>query len=81
MIKTCLFYRGTVVPKDAVFGDVVYKADTGQTLLYDGQAWQNLGTFDDEPVEKPTKITYPSNCKNCGAVLKSHVCEYCGTHY
>lgn len=29
MMKTCLFYRGTVIPEDAVLGDVVYKVDTG----------------------------------------------------
>lgn len=23
----------------------------------------------------------PTNCKNCGAPLKSHNCEYCGTKY
>ena len=23
----------------------------------------------------------PSNCKNCGAPLSSHTCEYCGTKY
>ena len=23
----------------------------------------------------------PTNCKNCGAVLKGHVCEYCGSIY
>ena len=22
-----------------------------------------------------------TNCKNCGAILKSSVCEYCGTVY
>lgn len=22
-----------------------------------------------------------TNCKNCGAVLKGSVCEYCGTNY
>lgn len=22
-----------------------------------------------------------TNCKNCGAVLKSDICEYCGTDY
>lgn len=22
-----------------------------------------------------------TNCKNCGAPLKSHKCEYCGTNY
>lgn len=23
----------------------------------------------------------PTNCKNCGAPLESHRCEYCGTKY
>jgi hypothetical protein len=25
--------------------------------------------------------TKPTNCKNCGAVLTSYKCEYCGTEY
>lgn len=24
---------------------------------------------------------HPTNCKNCGAPLKSNQCEYCGTKY
>ena len=27
----------------------------------------------------PIKIVYPANCKNCGAVLKTNICEYCGS--
>lgn len=28
-------------------------------------------------IEKPThRVT---NCKNCGAPIKGHICEYCGT--
>ena len=27
------------------------------------------------------KDTVPANCKNCGAPLNSHKCEYCGTEY
>lgn len=23
---------------------------------------------------------HPTNCPNCGALLESHVCSYCGTH-
>ncbi len=30
---------------------------------------------------QPSKIIYPTNCKNCGAVMKSCTCEYCGTTY
>lgn len=29
-------------------------------------------------VEK-NHITYPTNCKNCGAILHNHICEYCGS--
>lgn len=24
---------------------------------------------------------HPTNCKNCGAVLHSNICEFCGTEY
>ena len=34
------------------------------------------------PVEKPTNYEkIPTNCVNCGAVLISNQCEYCGTIY
>ena len=32
----------------------------------------------DEPA---SRIQYPTNCKNCGAVLNGEKCEYCGTNY
>ena len=28
-----------------------------------------------------TKKSHPTNCKNCGAVLHSNTCEFCGTEY
>ena len=30
-----------------------------------------------------TEVTHhhPTNCKNCGAVLHSNICEFCGTEY
>lgn len=34
--------------------------------------------YDDYPREKEK---LPQNCKNCGAPLRSHECEYCGTRY
>lgn len=80
-LTSSLFYRGTDASLPVKRGDVIYEIDTRKTLLYDGIEWNELGFSDNEPVERPTKITYPSNCKNCGAVMKSHVCEYCGTHY
>lgn len=34
------------------------------------------------PVEKPKNHEkIPTNCVNCGAVLTSNQCEYCGTIY
>ena len=27
------------------------------------------------------KNPLPTNCKNCGATLHSHKCEYCGSEY
>ena len=30
---------------------------------------------------KTNNYTKPTNCKNCGAVLTSYKCEYCGTEY
>lgn len=49
-----------------------------------GMGWEELGRCDsprEENKPKYTKITYPTNCKNCGAVMKSCTCEYCGTTY
>ena len=28
-----------------------------------------------------TSKNHPTNCKNCGAVLHSNICEFCGTEY
>lgn len=32
-------------------------------------------------VEELGNPSHPTNCKNCGAVLKGSTCEYCGTKY
>lgn len=39
------------------------------------------GLAEDLPQEQAPKEKPPTNCKNCGAVLKGHVCEYCATRY
>ena len=36
---------------------------------------------DDLDCEYQPRIQYPTNCKNCGAVLNNGKCEYCGTDY
>ena len=73
--------------------DVLSEARTfrnGDVCTYDdceymyikGMGWEELGRHDSPREEpKPAKITYPTNCKNCGAVMKSCTCEYCGTTY
>lgn len=35
----------------------------------------------DADIEDVKFITPPSNCKNCGAPLKSIACEYCNTRF
>lgn len=46
----------------------------GEWHLFD-HGWQR------EVATAPAPKTYPTNCKNCGAVLHSHQCEYCGSEY
>jgi len=31
--------------------------------------------------QKAKKLTSRTNCKNCGALLQSDMCDYCGTNY
>ena len=57
----------------AIVGDIEY-------LLYNSK-WEEFGKTSYEVNVQLAKIKYPSNCKNCGAVLHSEICEYCGTEY
>ena len=85
-VTQLLYFRGNILNvKDPKYGDVAYGPD-GEILMYEGKnSWitlcgvENLNESKEEP--KYTKITYPTNCKNCGAVMKSCTCEYCGTTY
>ena len=85
LIQT-LYFRGNISDiKDPKYGDIGYGPD-GEILMYEGKnSWitvcdvENLNEPKEEP--KPAKIKYPTNCKNCGAVMKSCTCEYCGTTY
>lgn len=43
--------------------------DLHRRMIYDNIAKTNI------------KNDLPQNCKNCGALLNSHECEYCGTKY
>ena len=57
------------------YGDVVFKRTNKANEVIevvDGKADNKLPTM---------HTPRPTNCKNCGAVLTSYKCEYCGTEY
>lgn len=58
-------------------GELYYAVDTQRYYMWSGSAWVCIGTMD----ESGNKTTHPTNCINCGAVLHSCRCEYCGTEY
>ncbi len=86
MTTNTFCFRGNILDvKDPKYGDIVYGPD-GEILMYeDKNSWITICPVEslEEPKEepKPAKITYPTNCKNCGAVMKSCTCKYCGTTY
>ena len=61
-----------------VYGDA-YRDPSGH-LHYDKIYTYNL-EYKEECLEPTIRSTLPTNCKNCGAPLHSHECEYCGSEY
>ena len=64
--------------------DATHSYSTGDVCIYDGCTYVNIGnTWECISISgyetKILKITYPTNCKNCGAILHNHICEYCGS--
>ena len=60
----------------------IYVNDTNTYMYTEELGWQNIGQTDVDIVGVDLSLDkLPTNCKNCGAVLKGHVCEYCGTRY
>lgn len=59
----------------------------GQLLYCDGSLFMNTGDayvrISDEfqITSKNEHLHLPTNCKNCGAPLHEHICEFCGTEY
>ena len=73
-VKT-LMYRGTYdITEGYQLGDLCTKDN--ELYVYAGGDWECITSGF---CEFNTQITYPTNCKNCGAVLHSYICEYCGT--
>ena len=78
-ISTNLVFRGEYDESEEYqAGDLCIK-DGGQYLCTT-TSWECIssGSIAYEP-STLKKISYPTNCKNCGAVLHNNICEYCGT--
>ena len=62
-------------------GDVVYCTDTQETYLYSNSTLIKLPKEENLNNKHKKMLPYPSNCKNCGAVMTGYICKFCGTHY
>lgn len=92
-IVSSFCFRGSVkskdnLPLDASIGDIyisnndnatwVCTTTTSKTSKWDVISSPSDYSLTNKPV-KEKRITYPTNCKNCGAILHNHICEYCGS--
>ena len=68
---------GTELPTIVPDGEIFIK-DTTAYFGYDNK-WEQIGSLND--LDTTERIKYGTNCKNCGAILHSNRCEYCGTEY
>lgn len=86
------YFRGSVkskddLPLDANIGDVYISNNDDATWVCTTTTrskWDVIGSLSDcsltnKPIEEK-RITYPTNCKNCGAILYNYICEYCGSN-
>ena len=76
-----------LVTAEYINGDKMYKhvygdayRDASGHLHYDRIYTYEL-EYREEGVESTIQKQLPTNCKNCGAPLHSHECEYCGSKY
>ena len=61
-------------------GEIAYCADTNTVYVCaTAGLWMQMPDYPNHDLVERKQI--PRNCKNCGAVLTSHQCEYCGTQY
>lgn len=58
-------------------GELYYATDTQRGYIWSGGTWVCLGVMN----RRDNTSSRPTNCVNCGAVLNSCRCEYCGTKY
>lgn len=68
----------TEPPEEAKVGDVYVDLNEMTVYCFTGQEWKPIQEIDARNRETDKS---PENCKNCGAPLTGHVCEYCGSVY
>ena len=61
-------------------GDIYYY-NKGEWIPFLPSVSTDIETRTEEKEEPTPRIKYPTNCKNCGAILNGWKCEYCGTEY
>ena len=68
--------------KEYSVGDVIYSnTDRGTYVYTDNGKFELLG-YDDDINSSTVKMKpHPTNCVNCGAILKDYKCKYCGTEH
>ena len=66
------------LPDKGEKGVIYYLTQRQKQYIYTNK-WEEIGstTWNDVNTQK----MLPTNCKNCGAALHGHKCEYCGTTY
>ena len=73
------------IDKNAKFsvGDIIYNEFDRCAYLYtDNGKFELLESTCNDDTNSTLKMKpHPTNCVNCGAVLKDYKCEYCGTEY
>ena len=68
--------------KEFSVGDVIYaEADQGAYVYTDEGKFEPLFTENDTDSSTLKMKPHPTNCINCGAVLRDYKCEYCGTEH
>lgn len=77
-ITTSFMYRGVCqeLPKIGSIGDICLCEDN--EYVWVNSEWLPLGEIDKPLEDKPIVAKI---CSRCGAPLKGHKCEYCGTEY
>lgn len=67
--------------KEYFLGDIIYSKANRASYVYtnNGEFVRLESTCNDTDSSTLKMKPHPTNCVNCGAVLKDYRCEYCGT--